>query len=176
MTQHEVSDLSAGGLSLSRCSQWLLSTGIVQFALFVVSAVGCGRKAVLPRAAVEGLVDIDGTKLASGVVRFIPTQGTEGPAAVATVTNGEFKLAQKAGPLVGTQRVEIDALNYQGFELDDEQAFVANVEQKRKEEKPKNPVPNAYNTRSTLTVTVNEKGPNKFDFHLRSDGAAIAAQ
>jgi hypothetical protein len=149
---------------------------VVSLLLVTSSIAGCSKKQGPERAAVEGSVDLDGNKLAKAVVRFVPTGETKGPAVSATVTDGVYKLPEREGPLVGTHRVEVDSIDFLGFEPDDESAFVENVEKKRRDERPKNPIHQNYNKRSTLAANVKSGEVNHFDFHLRADGAAVAAK
>lgn len=140
-------------------------------ALTLATAPGCGRGEGPPRAAVEGRVDLDGRPLKSGVVRFIPVAETQGPAAAATVADGDFALTESDGPVVGSHRVEIDAIDYFGFALDDEAAFVRHIETAPRNARPKNPVPDAYNRRSTLAARIEAGEPNRLRFQLHSAGA-----
>jgi hypothetical protein len=137
----------------------------------LAAAPGCGRGNGPLRAAVEGRVDLDGQPLKSGVVRFIPLADTQGPAASATVTDGDFALSESDGPVVGSHRVEIDAIDYFGFAIDDEAAFVRHIEAAPRYARPKSPVPDAYHRRSNLTARIEAGQPNRLRFQLRSSGA-----
>lgn len=134
------------------------------------SSLGCSDEG-LPRAATVGTVSVDGQPLPSGVVRFLPTGETKGPVTVATVRDGRFELTEQEGPIVGSHRVEIEALDYVGFAIDDEAAYVQNVEQRRRV-LPPNPIPPAYNRNSTLTATVQADQTNEFDFPVSTKTAA----
>lgn len=147
--------------------RWVIS-GVLVFA-----QVGCGGSDPgPPRAAVKGLVTLDGQKLAEGVVRFIPiaTGKNTGPAVMATVKEGAFQLPQSAGPVVGKHRVEIESTGHYGFDIDDEQAYAKAFQEKKGQALPPNPVPEIYNSQSTLTVEVKANGENKFEFSLQSAG------
>jgi len=130
-----------------------------------MALTGCGDSGPV-RVPVQGTIRIGGEALKSGVIRFIPMEGTQGPSAVATVTDGDYALSAQDGPIEGNHRVEIEALNYLGFELDDEQAFVEQVEKKNRRRVPSNPVPEVYNRKSVLTAEVTLDGDHRFDFPL----------
>lgn len=139
--------------------------------LLAMSAIGCGGGAVGPeRAAVEGVVTLDGQKLVAGVVKFIPTATGKnvGPAVLATVKDGAFQLSRSEGPVIGKHRIEIESTGHYGFEIDDEQAYAKSFQEKKGPPLPPNPVPEIYNSKSTLTAEVNADGENKFEFPLQS--------
>ncbi len=137
-------------------------------AICLVAATGCGSRGPV-RVPVRGEVTVDGDKLKAGVIRFIPTGSTKGPAAVATIRDGLYEFSASDGPVVGSHRIEIEAIDQYGFALDDEQAFAENVEKKRKR-LPPNPIHENYNRRSTLTADMKCDGNRKLDFPLSRDG------
>lgn len=141
-------------------------------AVALAAALGCGRGEGPQRAAATGSVELDGKPLKAGVVRFIPVGDTQGPAAVATVADGGFELTKSEGPVVGGHRVEIEAIDYFGFALEDEAAFARQIEAAPPAARLKNPVPDAYNRHSTLTAKIEAGKPNPLSFKLYSDGAA----
>jgi hypothetical protein len=143
--------------------------------LALAIAAGCGGEKGPPRVAVSGSVSLDGQPLSSGVIRFLPTGDTRGPAAAAVIKEGVYELSQSEGPIVGTHRVEIEAADYFGFAIDDEAAFAQNVE-KKPSRALKNPVPEIYNRRSTLSVEVVPDGAQTFDFPLTSPGPRTAGR
>lgn len=134
----------------------------------VVVAPGCGAKGP-PRVPALGEVAVDGTPLKAGTIRFVPTGETKGPLAVATIRDGHYEFPAAEGPVVGTHRVEIEAIDYYQFALDDEQAFAQHVEKKRRP-MPPNPIHQNYNRRSVLTASVTPEGNRQLDFALRRDG------
>ena len=135
----------------------------------VLLVTGCSRSEI-PRAAVSGYVTLDGQPLESGVVRFVPTGDTKGPAVSVTITDGLFDLQEFEGPVVGANRIEIEALHWLGFAMDDEAAFVAQVEGGQHPH-PQNPVPERYNRRSRRVVEVSSASED-FTFSLYTDGRA----
>jgi hypothetical protein len=147
--------------------------GLVLPALALAIVSGCGGDDGPARVAVRGSVSLDNQPLAAGVIRFIPTGESSGPAAMAVIKDGVYELEPSEGPIVGTHRVEIEATDYLGFAIDDEAAFAQNVEQKKRPP-PKNPLPEIYNRRSTLTAVIDSDEPHEFDFPLSSQGGQTA--
>lgn len=141
---------------------WLLIAALVPF----VALAGCGKTSRLVRAPVSGSVAVDGRPLDAGVVRFVPLLPTRGPATVATVKAGRFELSPAEGPVVGTHRIEIEAINYQDFTVDDEQAFAERVQQKKK--LPANPIPAKYNRDSAETLELSPEGNSQLEFKIVS--------
>jgi hypothetical protein len=134
---------------------------------------GCGRDDGPQRVAVHGSVRLANATLKSGQIRFIPTGSTSGPSAAAVIVDGRYEFTSDDGPLIGTHRIEIEATNYLGFEIDDERAFAefARSGGTRDRQKTKNPVPEQYNVRSTLTRTVDADDETPLDFDLSPDQA-----
>jgi hypothetical protein len=139
----------------------------------VVCLAGCGGEEGPPRAAARGQVTLDGQPLAEGVIRFIPAQDTTGPAAMATIRNGQYELDDETGPVLGSHRVEIEATGHHSFAIDDEAAFAAQVEQKGGR-MAQNPVPIVYNRRSSLTAEIAADRVNELNFPLSSSGGQTA--
>ncbi len=154
--------------------QTIIRCGVWAAVLALPLLAGCGGSEGPPRKAVSGTVSLDGQPLPSGMIRFIPSGDNRGPAAAAVIENGAYELPESEGPVLGAQRVEIEATNYHGFAIDDEAAYAAQVEQ-RGARPPKNPIPETYNRSSTLSITVTEDGPQEFNFPLSSQ-AALSAQ
>lgn len=143
-----------------------LVTGV---SLSLVS-LGCGGGDPGPvRAAVEGVVTLNGEKLKEGVVRFVPsaTEKNTAPATMATVKDGVFQLPRSEGPVVGKHRVEIESTGHYGFDIDDEAAYAKAFQEKKGQALPPNPIPEIYNSKSTLTAEVKADGENKFEFPLQ---------
>ncbi len=134
-------------------------------------SAGCGRDDGPRRVAVHGNVRLANVPLKSGQIRFNPTDGTQGPSAAAAIIDEQYEFTTDDGPLVGTHRVEIEATDYLGFEIDDERAFAefARSGGTHDRQKTKNPVLERYNIRSTLTRTVDSESEPKLDFDLSPD-------
>lgn len=151
----------------SKTQPWNLACGAI---LLAGSLAGCGGgEPELPRAAVEGSVSLNGQPLKSGVIRFVPTDGTTGPKTSVTITSGRFVAEEEHGPIVGNHRIEIESTDNGGLAPDDEEAF----QRVRASGVPPIPVvvvPEVYNDRSTMTETVTADGPNQYQFTLSSTG------
>jgi hypothetical protein len=138
--------------------------------LLTVLAAGCGSgEEPPPRVPVTGDVTLNGEPLKSGVIRFIPDAATTGPAAMATINDGQYVLTDEDGPIFGHHRVEIEATNYLGFELDDEQAYAAYATAGGA---PigNNPIPANYNRQTTLAAEVTSEDGHEFDYDLQIVG------
>lgn len=122
---------------------------------------GCSQNGP-QRAPIKGKITVGGAPLASGQILFVPQSPLEGPATSATVVNGEYTLPKAKGPIVGVNRVELQADLNLGFPIDDEQAFVA----RQGAPLPRSPIPPGYNSLSTLTYEVKPDVENVFDFHV----------
>lgn len=145
-----------------------VSIEVAAIVLCLFSVSGCGKGEVLKRVPVDGYVTVDGNPLKSGSIRFIPIDDTKGPAAVAVIEDGIYELPAETGPVMGKLRVEIEATNHQGFDLDDEKAYAAKAEQGPPI--AKNPVPETFNRQSTLSINLDEDGDSDLDFRLSSAG------
>ncbi len=129
---------------------------------------GCGGAEVLKRVPVSGYISIDGAPLKAGSIRFVPIENTKGPAAVATIEDGIYELLPENGPIIGKHRIEIEAINHQGFNLDDEQSFAKQAEQGKPVDQ--NPVPESFNRKTGLFIDLPEEGKSDLDFRLTSSG------
>lgn len=135
--------------------------------LIGLAMTGCSSS-TLERVAARGAVQFDGRPLAAGKITFLPIDGTKGPAAVATITDGFYEFDRATGPVIGRHRVEIEALVDPGFPLDDEAAY-ARAAAKTTAGKPVLPpetIPAVYNRQSNLQATIERGGDQKFDFLL----------
>lgn len=140
---------------------------LVLLSLYLAS---CSSDSGPQRIAVRGAVRLGNVPLANGQIRFIPTEDTTGPAAAASVVDGEYEFTSVDGPVVGTHRVEIESAEKFDFPVDDEQAFAkfAQSGKTRDRKRPLNPVPDIYNVKSTLTRTVAADSESVFDFELQA--------
>ncbi|MEX2174803.1 MAG: hypothetical protein WD872_10605 [Pirellulaceae bacterium] len=133
--------------------------------LFIAAAAillaGCGSEG-LPRGAIHGRVTLSGQPLTKGIIRFEPAAPTVGPVVSAAIVDGEYRLVEAEGPIVGKQRVEVEAQLDLGFAIDDESAFAARGSRPL----PPNPVPPQFNTRSTLTTEIRADQENTFDVSI----------
>ncbi len=148
------------------------SDALINYALCLVLTTmlmglvtGCSQPEGPLRVTASGNVSLDGVPLKHGLVRFIPAQG---PAAATQIKDGTFTFSDDSGPVPGDHRIEIEATEYQGFEIDDEAAFSERAEKSRGIGIPGNPVPAVYNVNSTLKESVSEEGRNCFVFELKT--------
>ena len=97
-TPFSVSVLSMNcGSTIRNASCWL--------SIAVATATcGCGDSGI-PRQAVHGR--IAGTEGRSGLVDFVPRNGTQGPAARASLVDGEYQFSRSDGPVPGDYTVII---------------------------------------------------------------------
>lgn len=125
----------------------------------VVGAVGCGGDHV-QRSAVKGEVLLDGKPVAQGRILFEPTGETKGPAAGASITNGNFEISAEQGVVVGRNLVRINANKPTGRKIK------SSVSNDMLDETVEG-IPEKYNTRSTLEKEI-ETGVNELSFDLES--------
>jgi hypothetical protein len=71
------------------------------------------------RAAVSGTVKLNGQLVAEGSISFIPTEGTVGPEVGAIIKNGQYHIPRDKGVIVGTNRVELRAIQKLGTMIQD---------------------------------------------------------
>lgn len=150
--------------------------------LSVVAAVaafmtGCGTasKDAPQRAPVSGVVTLGMKPIESGVIRFIPIAPTKGPATSAAISEGRFSLPSDFGPVVGKNRIEIEATDPENFPQDDEAAYRRIVASKSRAKAPPR-VPEAYNRRSNVEVTISSDQANQFELHLDPKGGPVKFQ
>lgn len=132
-------------------------------ALLVAGSAGCDRDGLM-RAPVEGIVNVDGKPLAAGTIRFVPAGPVDGPTAKATITNGTFELDADDGPILGTNRVMIEATSLY-TPSDDERGHPVEDPEDRAAA-PRNPLPDRYNRASMYAVNVTAQFRNSYEFEL----------
>src|SRR5688572_10415025 len=112
--------------------------------LLIAGLAGCGSSGP-PRAAIQGHVTAGGQPLAAGRILFTPAAPNKGPATTARITNGKYELSAADGPVVGANRVQVEADLNLGFALDDEAAYA----QRGGAPLPPQPIPPEFNLNST---------------------------
>jgi hypothetical protein len=79
------------------------------FVLVAMLAAGCGGGDGLDRVAVSGSVTIDGKGARHGIIRFMPSEGREGPVANTRISDGQFDIPRAEGPVAGNYEVRVHA-------------------------------------------------------------------
>lgn len=124
-------------------------------AALIVVVVGCSSDEVT-KGTVTGEVTLDGQPLKTGLIRFVPVDGKT-PTADATITDGKFSAVV---PL-GEKKVEISSPKVVGklkmYDTPDSPVV----------EQTTNMIPQQYNVRTTLTLTV-QRGSQEKKFELLS--------
>jgi hypothetical protein len=132
---------------------------------------GCGGPSdEWERASASGRVTLNGEPLKTGTITFFPIGDTRGPAAGGEITDGEYSIDDAAGPVVGTNLVQIRSVQKTGRMVESPTAVEADgphVEGRLVEEYAE-AVPPRYNTYSELERQVRPES-NQFDFELTSD-------
>ncbi|HEY4261473.1 MAG TPA: hypothetical protein VGM98_14995 [Schlesneria sp.] len=129
--------------------------------------VGCGGSKGPPRVAVRGAILFQNEMLKAGRITFTPIDGSKGPAAVATVTDGFYDFNALNGPVVGKNKVQIESILDPGFAMDDDVAYAkASKEKGGAPVLPQQPIPPEFNQQSKLVVEVSPEGEKKLDFSL----------
>lgn len=125
---------------------------------------GCGGGATdsLPRHAVSGNVTLDDKPLPSGSISFDPADPGKPDAvsAGATISNGSYSVAQADGLTPGVYRVSI---NSRGGAAAVSPTEAPGAPPKTR---PKDLIPEKYNTKSTLKAEVKPGESPRFDFDL----------
>ena len=147
----------------------LMSAGLVLLAACLAGCSGSATEEPPLRAAVMGTVTLDGDLLETGVIRFVPTEGTTGPQTTAVIEGGVFTLPAEHGPLVGRHRIEIESTDTGGLAMDDEHALERLQSQAGQPQIEVVRVPAAYNQHSTLTADVPAAGTSDLNFELVSN-------
>jgi hypothetical protein len=120
---------------------------------------GCGGAGdELPREAVSGTVNPDGTPLKSGMIQCQPADQAATTAAAAGITYGSYSIAKAEGRVSGEYPVSITSTPVTHPETMPGDPVAS----------PKEPIPAGYNAESNLTAEITTGGPNNFRFALKS--------
>ena len=133
---------------------------VLWLAPLMLAVAGCGADGP-PRGAISGKVTVGGAPLAEGRILFLPQAPNRGPTVSAPIRDGAYTLDDSQGPVVGANRVEVEATPNLGFAIDDEAAYAS----RRGAPLPPNPIPAEYNSRSTMATTIHE-GDNDFSLAI----------
>ena len=138
-------------------NRWSSLTALV-VAAACVAASGCGSSGPT-RAPIRGKITVGGQPLAAGRILFTPVAPNQGPATSAVITAGEYEIPEEEGPVVGANRVEVEAELNLGFAIDDEAAFA----KRGGRPLPPNAIPPQFNRESQLVVEVKAGEENAYD-------------
>lgn len=73
-----------------------------------VLLVGCGKSNGIERLPIRGTITrLNGEKI-NGTITFIPAEGRKGPAATATLKNGNYAFDSTNGPTAGPHRAVVN--------------------------------------------------------------------
>jgi hypothetical protein len=122
------------------------------------------------RAPIQGKVTFEGQPLVAGRILFTPVAPNAGPATSAVVSGGEYTIPVNEGPVVGRNRVEIEARLNLGFAIDDEAAFA----RRGGKPLPPNPIPPQFNRESQLVAEVKPDGENTFNVDVPKSRHTVA--
>ena len=136
----------------------------VVLTLLLTGLIGC-QPSGPERAAVTGVVELDGKPIEHGAITFIPNGPDGGPTSGAVIENGKYTIPLENGAVVGSHRVEIRAPKKTGKQIP--VAPPATSPTGTVDEVIEG-VPAKFNTQSTLVQSV-ESGPNTIDFDLISE-------
>ena len=149
---------------------------VILFFLTVPLYTGCGRSTVPEMRPVKGTIQLDGQPLQQAEVTFSPKSG--GSAGTGwTNEKGEYQLfyaAKRPGAKIGENEVRISKVTiYQSSTNKNANAAVDPElrdynSETGKGSKPKEIIPERYNTKSELVANVEDVKVNVIDFELDS--------
>ncbi|MBC7856432.1 MAG: hypothetical protein IAF94_23630 [Pirellulaceae bacterium] len=130
---------------------------------------GCGSSGPA-RSAVEGAVTVGGQPLPAGRIIFTPLAPNKGPATSARITAGRYQIAKSDGPVIGKNRVDVEADLNLGFPLDDEEAFT----RRGAAPIPPSPIPPNYSATAQLSVEIQPGEINKYDVPIPATAHTVS--
>ena len=137
--------------------------------VLALALAGCGESGPA-RAPIRGRVTLGGQPLKAGRIIFTPQAPNTGPATSAAISEGVYQLARTEGPIVGRNRVEIEAVPDLGFPIDDDVAFA----ERGNRPLPRSPIPPQFNEQSQLTTEVLAADENTFDVSIPASRYTVA--
>ena len=72
-------------------------------------SVGCGGQNGVSTEVIHGTVTVGGQTPETGRLRFVPIEGTPGPASTGRIVDGQYRIEARGGVPVGKHRVEVTA-------------------------------------------------------------------
>jgi hypothetical protein len=85
----------------------MLLLGLLLWGVESATWTGCSNRQ--STKVVNGEVTFQGRKVDAGNLRFVPIEGTEGPASRANIIEGQYKISARGGVPLGKHRVEVNA-------------------------------------------------------------------
>ncbi|QDV49680.1 hypothetical protein [Gimesia fumaroli] len=119
--------------------------------------LGCGSSSGPELIDVSGEVSYQSEPIQDGVIKFVPTQGSQAPRRTAAIKEGEYDASGRGALGVGTYKIEIMA--YSGEPADTKSYPVSDAESEKKQAKPREQIlPDKYNTKSEIEELTIESG------------------
>src|SRR5262245_13602942 len=128
----------------------------------LLGLLGCGDP---QKAEVSGTVQLDGQPIEEGSIQFIPVEGTTGPSAGGTITNGQYHIPRDKGVTVGKNRVELRAFKKTGRKVQDPTGPPGTLADERIQA-----FPPEFNDKSTVVKDV-RTGSNTIHFDVQTRGS-----
>jgi len=120
-----------------------------------VSLTGCGKGPRVFRLPVFGAVSLSSGEKPNGSITFLPDEGRSGPAATASLVDGEYRFDHDNGPTAGPHRVMVTRI------VPKETTLAS-----RGDKKQPLAVPAETRTKWTVLVDLAPNGPYRRDFTL----------
>jgi hypothetical protein len=134
--------------------------------VILVACAGCSSAGDgLPRQPIDGTVTLDGQPLATGFITFTPAAGQPTQSG-GIITGGRFSVPRDQGPVPGKYSISINSASAE-VTLPPEEVktgLPGHVPPNR----TRDPIPDKYNAKTTLTAEVKEGGGNSFQFDLKT--------
>jgi len=133
---------------------------------FLIVCAGCGgADDGLARQPIWGTVTLDGQPLANGVITFTPASGQPTQSG-GVISAGKFSVPREQGPVVGNYSVSINSSSAEATVPPDQEksGMPGHVAPNR----ARDPIPDKYNAKTTLTAEVKKEGGNDFQFDLKT--------
>ena len=147
-------------------SRKLLNSALLGCAVSL-SAAGCSNKKDV--LVIHGTVTVGDQTPELGRLRFVPIEGTRGPASIGHIVNGQYRIEGRGGVPVGKHRVEVTALVKTGNQVPGTnpggQAMLV--------DETVNLAPAEYaTTQSPLTVEVDASSDGRYDIEIEIPGGS----
>ena len=140
-----------------RCPTWMV--GVFAVGLGLVAGCG-GRDDGVNRQAVSGQVVLKNQPIDTGSISFEPQGDGPGIAGGAVITDGKFELPRVRGLPPGKYTVRISSPDTSA------QKVAADDLPGEPEKLSPDRVPPAWNSQSTQTIEVQDRGKNHFEFEI----------